>query len=590
MNTENTFIQQTLKKFLVPTIIALLGTTLSAFGNTLLAGRFLGKEALSMMSILSSFTFLYAMLGCLISIGASVRSSIALGSEDYKTAAKYEWLSFVLSLVVPIVMSIPFILFFDKFFMFLGADASQCALGAIYGRLIIAFGFLNTLLYFPFNFLRLIGKAKYGMYCFGAMGIIDLILVYLFLRLGMGTVGLALGYIISMVIANAAGLFFLFTKNNMFKPMKPNSKELQRMLLIIMTFGSSSAVNNLCKMLRTMFMNMLVAKYFGKDGVSSLAVGFSIINLASASVTGYGQAISPIIGVFHGEHDVEGQRQTLKTSIRGALIFHTILAIIIIILAPQISEAFGISGAEHVRDTAVVVRLVAISLIPSAVMNILIYYYNAIKQNNGALILTFMHAFVLLVLFANIHLLFDKSPLYALSFITAELIDFAIMYLYAKVCEKKNPSLKGILLEEQNYSEKFFSVVSDGTKEGVSTAYESVAAFCEENDVDTKLCLKIPLAVEELLVVLANHCCLEDNQHIDIRISILDNNVVMRLRCQGRIFNPIDWYKERKNNLPLEEFMEDESFGMGVVEKIATRVDYSNMFDVNNLIVTMEAK
>ena len=153
---------------------------------------------------------------------------------------------------------------------------------------------------------------------------------------------------------------------------------------------------------------------------------------------------------------------------------------------------------------------------------------------------------------------------------------------------RKYPNLKGMLLEEQNYSEKFFSTTSDGTDESIITAYESVTAFCEENDVSPKLCMGIPLVVEELLVALGKHSCQDGNNFIDIRISIVGKEVVIRLRCQGRIFNPIDWYKERKSSMPLEEFMADESFGINIVEKIASRVDYSNMFDVNNLIVTLK--
>ena len=61
----------------------------------------------------------------------------------------------------------------------------------------------------------------------------------------------------------------------------------------------------------------------------------------------------------------------------------------------------------------------------------------------------------------------------------------------------------------------------------------------------------------------------------------------MRLRCGGASFNPIDWYNERKATLSLEEFMEDESFGMKVVEKLVKDVRYTNLFDVNNLIVAM---
>ncbi len=590
MLNEDTFIRKTYGKFLTTTILALLGTTFSSFGNTLLAGNFLGQDVLSSMNILSSFTFLYAMIGCLISVGAASKASINVGREDYTGAGKYEYFALVLSLIVPVVISIPCLIRFDSLFGLLGADAEDMVIGASYGRLVIAFGFLNTLMYFPFNFLRLIGKGRYAMYSFGTMGILDVVLVYIFLKNGMGPVGVALGYIISMAVANVSGLYFLIRKNTLFSLVRPAKMELFVMFRYILAFGGASALNNLCKMLRTVTMNILIAAYLGPKGLQSLAVGCSIINLASASVTGFGQAVSPIVGVMFGERDRKGQRQAVRVSVIFALIFHAVVAALIILFAPQISTAFGIRETSHVIQTAVLVRLVAISLIPAAAMNVLIYYYTAIGQNRVSMILTFFHAFVFVWAFSAIHLAFDASNLYGIAFITAELADFVLMVVLAYIRRKRNPNLKGILLEANEYAQKFFSTVCDGTKDGAVEASRQLVEFCEENDVSPALCMKLPLVVEELLVVLANHCYEDDSSKIDVRISLVAEKVLIRLRCGGAVFNPIDWYNERKATLSPEEFMEDESFGMNVVEKLVNEVRYTTLFDVNNLIVAMGSK
>ena len=570
--------------------MALLGTTFSSFGNTLLAGNFLGKEVLAAMNILSSFTFLYAMLGCLISAGAATRSSIAIGRQDYETAGKYERFSLVLSLVIPIAISIPCLIFFDGLFAMLGGNADAYRIGADYGRLVIAFGFLNTFMYFPFNFLRLIGKGRYGMYSFGAMGILDVVLVYTFLRLDMGATGVALGYIISMLVANAAGLFFLIRKNNLYKMKRPDNDELLKMTVSIVAFGGAAGLNNLCKMIRTVMLNLLVSKYLGQSGLQSLAVGCSIINLASASVTGFAQAVSPIIGVLFGERDRKGQRQALNISLFYSTIFHVLLATLIFVFSTPIVQAFGISGADHIAETVLLVRLVGISFIPASMMNIFIYYYTAIGENRNAMLLTFMHAFVLVVAFTAVHLSFDRSNWYGIAFITAELFDFVVMFIYSRIRIKTDPNLQGILLEHKDYAEKFFSTVSDGTEDGAVETSGRVVAFCEDNGVSPALCMKLPLVVEELLVVLARHCFEKKDSKIDLRISLVREEVLIRMRCEGATFNPVEWYIRQKSTLSPEDFMMDESFGMKVVEKLVHDVKYTSTFGVNNLIVTMGGK
>lgn len=590
MNSEDSFIRRTYNSFLIPTVFALLGTTVSSFGNTILAGHFLGKEVLAVMNVLSSFTFLFAMFGCLISIGASTRASIAVGRVDHVTAGKYEWMALVLSIAVPVIISIPCIIHFRHFFTLLGGADKDYVIGASYGIPVLACGFLNTLMYFPFNFLRMIGKGKYGMYSFGAMGVIDIVLVYVFLKLNMGPAGVALGNIISMVVANGSGIYFLITKNSLFKMQRPNKNDIGLMLQSICMFGGASATNNLCKVLRTVLMNLIVVKHLGQEGLQSLAVGCSIINLASASVTGFGQAVSPIIGVLFGERDRKGQRQAVKISVLYSVVFHIALAVILIPLASKTAVLFGITEAQQIENTALIIRLVAISLIPAAVMNVLIYYFSAIGEYRCSLILTLTHSFILVVLFSALHLAVSDSYMYAVAFITSELFSFAVMAAVSAVRRRRDPHLKGILLEQSIYAERFFSTVSDGTEEGAVVTSTQVVEFCEENGVSPALCMKLPLVVEELLVLLARHCFTDKSSTIDVRISIVKEKVLMRLRCEGATFNPIEWYYDRKQSLSPEEFMEDESFGMKVVDKLVNDVKYTSVFNVNNLIVTMGEK
>ena len=223
-------------------------------------------------------------------------------------------------------------------------------------------------------------------------------------------------------------------------------------------------------------------------------------------------------------------------------------------------------------------------------MNIFIYYYTAIGENRCSLILTLMHALVLVVALSAIHLRFDRSVWYGLSFITAELLDFGVMVLVSALRRIHNKNLQGILLEQKVFAEKFFSTVSDETETGAVNTSGEVVSFCEENGVSPALCMKLPLVVEELLVVLARHCFDDRSSDIDVRISLVGETVVMRLRCEGATFNPVEWYRERKSVLSPEDFMMDECFGMNVVEKLVRDVKYTSTFGVNNLIISMGAK
>ena len=73
----------------MPTILTILGTTVVGFINSLIVGSMLDKDSLAAVNIVSSFTFLFSMLGCLISIGASLAASVEIGKDNHENAGKY---------------------------------------------------------------------------------------------------------------------------------------------------------------------------------------------------------------------------------------------------------------------------------------------------------------------------------------------------------------------------------------------------------------------------------------------------------------------------------------------------------------------
>ena len=137
------------------------------------------------MNLINPVTFVYAMLGCLISIGGATSASIAMGKEEDAQVSAYAALSLILSFVIPIIFSAAGIFFFRPFLGFLGAKGALFTSSAGYGRVMILGGVFTTLMYYPFNFLRVDGRAQYSMVIFGVMGVMDVIFVFIFYHLGL---------------------------------------------------------------------------------------------------------------------------------------------------------------------------------------------------------------------------------------------------------------------------------------------------------------------------------------------------------------------------------------------------------------------
>ncbi|MBO4395395.1 MAG: hypothetical protein J5819_03510 [Eubacterium sp.] len=589
MNDSNDyFIKKTLQKYLVPTILAILGTTAVQFINTLLAGRVLGKQALTAMNLLSSFTFLFAMFGCLINIGACARASVAMGRGDDGEVGEYETYSFVFSILMPAIISVLLLMFMHPLMSLLGCDDSLYEFMKSYARIMLIFGFLTTMMYFPFNFLRLDGRANISMVIFIFMGVLDVILLVVFLGAGFGLPGVAWATVISTGVADLVGVFILFFgKKRQIKPVFPGILRLLLLTIPVFVTGAAAGINNLCNMLRTLVLNALVLRNLGSDGASTFAVACSIISFASASVFGCGQTVSPLVGVFYGERDPVSIKLLMNRTCRYAFIIHGLEFIGVAIAAAPIAELFGIHDSVLVSEAAFGVRMAALSLIPAALLNVYIYYYTAVGRNRFAISLTVLRAFVLVVLFALAIFATGLGHWYMIAFPAAELAGIGIMFLMCRHQSKKNPRYKGLLLLDDSLKvdERLLSFSVPGDKDGAVSASRMMEQFCEENDMNPRYAMSIPLALEELLVVMGEHCLGDDkNRFADVRIMIDEDGIVLRIRCGGKLFDPLKWYEDRQKTMSAEELLADDTLGIKLISEKADVIYFKRTLGVNNLI------
>ena len=352
--------------------------------------------------------------------------------------------------------------------------------------------------------------------------------------------------------------------------------------------GAASGLNNLCNMLRTLVLNALILHGLGTEAASEFAIACSLISFASASVYGCGQTVAPLIGVFYGEHDPVSMKILMKRTIWYSAVIHGILFLLTIPLAGMLAHAFGMTDPRMISEAAEAVRLAALSLIPAAVMNVFIYYYTAVGENKIALVLTFFRSFGLVVLFAVLLFSIGAGRWYMVSFAAGEVVSFGCMMLLCAGRRKRQPEKKGLLLidESKNEGEVLLSFSVSGDKDGAVDASEKMALFCDENEMEPRLSMMLPLALEELLVVLGEHCLAEDkNQYADVRIMIHKDGVLLRIRCGGVLFDPMEWYHKRKESMSKEELLADDTLGIRMIDEKAKSILFKRTLGVNNLIV-----
>ncbi len=587
LENNNYFVKHTLRKYLAPTIISILGTTMITFVNSLLTGNMYGKEALAAMNLINPVTFIFAMFGCLISIGSSTSVSIAMGKEADAQVGAYASLALLLSVVVPIIFSVVGIFFFRPFLGILGARGEWYHIAAAYGRVMLLGGVFTTLMYYPFNFLRVDGRGQYSMLIFGAMGVLDVIFVLIFYRLGLGLMGVGLAVVLSTAIADAVGMgILIFGKGRQIRfgaITHPLRDSLQ-----ICRVGAAAALNNLCNMLRTIVLNGLVLEALGSDGASMFAVACSVLNFAMAFVAGAGQAVAPLVGVFYGEKDDTSIRMLMKSAVRYALILMGSLFVLVGACSIPLARAFGITSYTLVIRTAAAICFMMLSLIPAAVVTDLTFHYTTIGQGSLASVLTFLRSFGFVALFAWLFVQAGAAQWMLAAFVLGELATLAVDVVLTRIICKKNPKLEGILLLRRQEDENYISFSVSGSAEGAVTASARMSEFCEQQEMDPRYEMMLPLALEEMLVLVNEHCFEEnEDMYADVRILCSKEEVLLRIRCGGRIYDPVAEYQKRVQNMSEEELLMDESLGMRMITEAAKSVTFRRTLGVNNLVVIL---
>ncbi|MDD6038853.1 MAG: MATE family efflux transporter [bacterium] len=587
LENNNYFVKHTLRKYLAPTIISILGTTMITFVNSLLTGNMYGKEALAAMNLINPITFIFAMFGCLISIGSSTGVSIAMGKEEDEQVSAYATLALILSVAIPIIFSVVGVFFFQPFFGVLGVRGEWLSLASGYGRVMLLGGVFTTLMYYPFNFLRVDGRGQYSMMIFGVMGVLDVIFVFAFYRMGLGLVGVGLAVVLSTAIADALGMgILLFGKGRQIR--YGRIAHPLRDTIQICRIGAAAALNNLCNMLRTVVLNGLVLSALGADGASMFAVACSVLNFAMAFVAGAGQAVAPIVGVFFGERDDTSIRMLMKSAIRYALILMSVLFVLTAACSIPLARAFGMQETIIVYRTAGAICFIMISLIPAAVVTSLIFHYTTIGQGVLASILTFLRSFGFVALFAWLFVQVGMERWMLAAFVLGELATLGVIFLLVRLIRKQNPGLEGVLLLRRQADDRFISFSVPGNAEGAVNASARMSEFCEQQEMDMRYAMMLPLALEEMLVLVNEHC-FEGNEQMyaDVRILCSQDEVLLRIRCGGKIYDPVAEYQKRVRNMSEEELLMDESLGIRMISESAKAVIFRRTLGVNNLVVIL---
>ncbi len=566
LSSNDNFLRRLFLIHVSASIVSMFGAMANTIANSIIAGKFFGADGLAVMSVTAPFYSLFAAVGALIGVGGSTLASFALGSDDQDKADEAFTLSVFASVIISAIVAAICLLNLESLLYIAGCTPEVYDAARNYSIIYLIGGFGTAMFYLPYNFFKLTGKLNWLTQLFLSMAALNVVLDLVFINLGMQIEAIALGTVLASVIASLVGIFLL---REDFSFHRQISKQA---MLSLAKLGSPAASNNLLMSLQLVLLNQIFLAAAGKLGLAILSVILAIENFSAVIIYGLAQATSPFIGVFTKELDTLSVRLIEKYALISGAASMVILTIIIVLFAENICLSFEIHDSAAIEA----VKIFAYSLIPTIICLMLFFYYQSAGFTEIANILIFLKTFLLIVLPAYLLIPYGLSAVcwsFMISAVGSMLVLLPLLLRYP-------PDLTRPLLQDLNAEKNgnyiSFSVTANEAE--IMNSVEDIEMFCESNNLPQRQAMLVQLSMEEMMVSIAEH---SDTKQLDVRILVVDNKIILRIRSGGKMFNPLAYKSSGEDE-------DDDTIGIKMIRNMTDNISYKSTLGINNLTVVID--
>lgn len=440
-------INKLLKKFAIPSIIAMLVSAFYNIVDQFFIGRSVGELGNAATNITFPLSTSCVALALLLGIGGASAFNIAAGAGKKDKALYYIGNSLILLFSGGVVLFFIAEIFLTPMLKFFGSPNNVLTYAENYTR-IIAIGF--PFLIFSVgggHLIRADGSPKYSMLCNLSGALINTILDPIFIfGFKMGMVGAGLATILGQIFA--AFLVFRYLRNY------KNGKLTKKYLIPkwencerIISLGAAPCFNQLAMMIVQIVMNKSLTYYgglsvYGESIPLACAGIITKVNMVYMSIViGISQGLQPIVSFNYGAKNYNRVKNAYYLAIKYALFISLISFIIFQVLPRQIISLFG-AGSEMYYEFAIqYFRIFLFFTFVNCIQPISSNFFTAIgKPKKGIFlsltrqILFLLPLIVVLPLFIGIDGIMYAGPV--ADFIAAT-VSIGMTYFQFKVIEKK---------------------------------------------------------------------------------------------------------------------------------------------------------
>ena len=569
-NRNSYLISRSLRRFLMASIATMAIVNINTIVDSVLMGQLISPEAVSAIQNVVPIMGLIAGITSLLSAGASIIATKALGRRDFDEASSSITVAVSSCLGFGLIVSLLTGVLAPRICSLLCQDPALYENTYKYLYVILAGAFLMFLLNGTSIIVESIGYPRLVSFAMLSSVIVNLICDILYVKVFlMDITGAALATLTGSLIGVIALFVFLFWKRKMLG-IRPNFRGFAGMMGRNVVMGIPPFLGNLAITLLIFMCNYFVQSVHGETGVFVMSIGYAMVSLGQMISGGVQGAFLGIGGLLVAQRDYDGLRRLVKRGLAISCGFALLCFLAVLFVSDELAVLFGATDPATIRLTGQGLPLITtMNFSLSVILPLAIVY-----QINDHSVISALSASSLLFGMGIAFILAKYlTGIIWVAFPIGTALSIAFVLLCSILVRRKaGGNAESVLLipEPLDDTTRFdISVPCDRSSVG-----EAVRRACDflSGKATHDTILHISHCMEELLLNYAEHSGKSQKAYMDISILCDRDAITLIVKDDGIPFDPIHAANEEmKAGLKVvQAFMSDASYSYSLGQNIVT--------------------
>ena len=338
------FSTEKFKSFLrAGTFTAFIGYV-NRLSDSVIIGHVIGEDALAGLNMVTPVLSTVTFFAFVIALGTSTNYSIWLGRIDRRRARGFFMQGLWLSLLVGGALALAMRFGGDFYFSVLNGSEYVEMYARQYLDWAWPIGVTECLMMLLAVFCCADGDIRLCSVVYGGVFVVNVLVSYSAVRLGMGASGCALGTVVAETLGILALCGHFFRKVNTFRPVRHFSLS-DTHYIFRASFGDAAAF--LCDAILFFVLNKLVIAKFDSDMLPVAGVAIVVWSFLEV-FNGVGVAVQPLVATYWGERNTRAIRKVMQAAIVAAAVEGLVLtAAFLLGRGSVVIDLVGVEGLDY---------------------------------------------------------------------------------------------------------------------------------------------------------------------------------------------------------------------------------------------------